>query len=295
MGQAVVEGNIQEAQRRAMQLSYANVRSEKAKIACKKNLDKHSLEAVGVLKQATDKEDKYLIYRINNSQFNGQPNYVFKSSVPMAHLAIDMDQDGPEHPLQAEDAYFNGCHSRCTGYKTLALFVYHTAAMCRILRLATMEVKSELTKEISLFWELFNEMLTEIKGKKYKFNPKSIMVDENGANYCTIRKVFGLEFATSKVVSCQMHYKNDMNRASLKIGDTYKDVFKSICCKMCSVTTIAEYNDRKKQLEEISVIFPQITSWINWWDARKYHIFPAFRQQGYSNVTLAESGNSTLK
>ena len=112
---------------------------------------------------------------------------------------------------------------------------------------------------------------------------------------CTIRKVFGLEFATSKVVSCQMHYKNGVNRASLKIGDTYKDVFKNICREMCSITTIAEYNDRKKQLEEIADIFPQITSWINWWDARKYHIFPAFKQLGYSNVTLAESGNSTLK
>ena len=205
MGQAVAEGNIQEAQRRAMQLSYANVRSEKAKIACKKNPVKHSLEAIGVLKQATDKKDKYLIYQINNSQFNGQPTYVFKSSVPMAQLAIDMDHNGPEHPLQAEDTYFNGCHSRCTGYKTLALFVYHTA-MHRILRLATIEVKSKLTKEISLFWELFNEILSKIKGKNYMFNPKSIMVDENGANYCAIRKVFGLEFATSKVVSCQMHY-----------------------------------------------------------------------------------------
>ena len=294
VGQAVTEGNIKEAQRRAMQLSYANVRLEKAKIAQEKNPDKHSLEAVGILKQATDKEDKYLIYRINNSQFNDQPNYVFKSSAPMAQLAIDMDQNGPEHPLQTEDTYFDGCHSRCTGYKTLALFVYHTA-MHRILWLAMMEVKSESTKEISLFWELFNNILTKIKGKKYKFNPKSIMVDENRANYCTIRKVFGLEFATTKVVSCQMHYKNDMNKASLKIGDNYKGVFKNICCKMCSVTTVAEYNDRKKQLEEIVDIFPHITSWINWWDARKYHIFPAFRQLGYSNVTLAENDLSTLK
>ena len=72
------------------------------------------------------------------------------------------------------------------------------------------------------------------------------MVDENSANYCTIRKVFGLEFATSKVVSCQMHYKNDVNRASLKIADSYKEVFKNICHKMCSVTTVAECNDRKK-------------------------------------------------
>ena len=163
----------------------------------------------------------------------------------MAQLAIDMDKNGPEHPLQSKDAYFDGCHSRCTGYKTLALFVYHTA-MCHMLRLAMMEGKSESTQEISLFWELFNEILSEIKGKNYKVNSKSIMVDENGANYCTIRKVFGLEFATSKVVHCQMHYKNDVNRASLKIGGTYKDVFKNICHEMYSVTTVAEYNDRKK-------------------------------------------------
>ena len=64
---------------------------------------------------------------------------------------------------------------------------------------------------------------------------------------------------------------------------------------MCSVTTVAEYSGRKKWLEEIANIFPQITSWINWWDARKYHIFPAFRWLGYSNVTLAKSGNSTLR
>ena len=54
------------------------------------------------------------------------------------------------------------------------------------------------------------------------------MVDENSTNYCAIRKVFGLEFATSKVVSCQIHYKNDVNRASLKISDSYKDVFKNM-------------------------------------------------------------------
>ena len=152
----------------------------------------------------------------------------------MAQLAIDMDQNGPDHPLKSKDAYFNGYHSRCTGYKTLALFVYHMAMRC-ILSLAMMEVKSESTQEISLFWELFNQILTKIKGKNYKFNPKSIMVDENGANYCAIRKVFGLEFATSKVVSCQMHYKNDVNRASLKTGDTYKDVFKNISHKMCAI------------------------------------------------------------
>ena len=96
-----------------------------------------------------DKEDKYLIYKINKLQFNGCPDYVFKSSAPMAQLAIDMDQDSPEQLLQGEEAYFDTCHSQCVGYKILALFIYHTAMQC-VLRLATMEVKSESTCEITV-------------------------------------------------------------------------------------------------------------------------------------------------
>ena len=121
------------------------------------------------------------------------------------------------------------------------------------------------------------------------------MVDEKGANYCAIRKAFGVECAASKVVSCQMHYKNDVNRVPLKISDSCTDIFKNICHEMCSAATVGEYNNKKKWLEEIANILLEISSWINWWDARKYHIFPVFRHLGYSNVTLAESGNSTLK
>ena len=117
-----------------------------------------------------DKEDKYLIDKINNSLVNRQPDSIFGSSAPMAQFAINMHQGGPEHPLQGEAAYFDGCHSPCVGYKTLALFVYHPA-MWHILRPATMEVKSKPTYEIIVSWELFNEILSDIKGRHYKFNP----------------------------------------------------------------------------------------------------------------------------
>ena len=131
--------------------------------------------------------------------------------------------------------------------------------MCHICRLATMGAKSESSHEISIFWELFNEILSEIKGRNYKLNPRLIMGDENSATYCAIRKVFGKEFATTKVVSCQMHYKNYVNRVSLKISDSYRDVFKMF--SKCSVATVAKYNEKKKWLEEIANIFPEISSW----------------------------------
>ena len=45
-------------------------------------------------------EDKYLIYIIDNCQFNGEPDYLFKNSSSMVQVAIDMDQDGPEIPYK---------------------------------------------------------------------------------------------------------------------------------------------------------------------------------------------------
>ena len=64
---------------------------------------------------------------------------------------------------------------------------------------------------------------------------------------------------------------------------------------MCSTETMAEYHEKKKWLDEIPYIFPDISQWVTWWDARKYHMFPAFRCFHYSNVTLAKSGYGTLK
>ena len=109
-----------------------------------------------------------------------------------------------------------------------------------ILRLATLEVKNELTHEICLFWKLFNEILSQITDEIFTFNPKAIMVDEK---YCTIKQVFGLNFMASKVVSCQMHYKNGVNKSFFRIGPSFRDIFKSICYETSSIATVAQYNE----------------------------------------------------
>ena len=57
-------------------------------------------------------------------------------------ILVDMDQEGSENPLYGEEAYFDGFHLQCVSYKTLAF--YHPAMQC-ILRIATMEVKTEST------------------------------------------------------------------------------------------------------------------------------------------------------
>ena len=63
------------------------------------------------LKATTDREDKYLIYKINNFHFKDDPDYVFKTSHEIAQILVHMDQEGPDNLLQSEKAYFGGSHA----------------------------------------------------------------------------------------------------------------------------------------------------------------------------------------
>ena len=70
------------------------------------------------------------------------------------------------------------------------------------------------------------------------------MVDENDANYCAIKQVAGLDFMKSKVVSCQMHGKNDINKVSFRIGMIFGDELK-ISDTMGTIATMEQYNEQK--------------------------------------------------
>ena len=138
-------------------------------------------------------------------------------------------------------------------------------------RFATMEVKNESTCEITVLWELFNEILSDIKGRDYKFNLRAVMFNENGTNYCAIQRFLGLILS---------HQRWSVGRCTIRMMSIgcpselvkVRDLFKSICHEMCSIVTIAEYNEKKEQLDEITNIFPNITPWITWWDVRTYHM-----------------------
>ena len=89
----------------------------------------------------------------------------------MVKMAIDMDQDGPNNLLQTENAYFDATHSCVHGFKTIGLWLVHPA-MLQILRLASMEIRSENYIEISQFFTLFNRICAQVKEEPgYKFNP----------------------------------------------------------------------------------------------------------------------------
>ena len=153
------------------------------------------------MKQKTDKRDTYHIYHINNRNLNNSSDYVFKASRRMAQLAISMDVDSDEKSvLQEENAYFDATHTRIHEFQSLGLWMYHPA-MRKILRLASMDIHSENSKDIAMFFHLFNEILEKETGRPgYKFNPCTFMCDEGSANYRAIEMEYGTDFTKQRVV-----------------------------------------------------------------------------------------------
>ena len=121
----------------------------------------------------------------------------------MVELAIRMDINGDKNIMQTENTYFDATHSWVHGFKSFGLWVYHPSMQC-MLRLASMEIHSENSKDISQFFSLFNELVVKVfKTEGKMFNPKAFMCDKGGANHKAIRIVYGEDFATSRVVGCQ--------------------------------------------------------------------------------------------
>ena len=176
-------GDSKEAEQAAYDLTDQAFRKIKRSIKAESPLDKvevQSLEAVGHVKEGSDQVDPFHVYKINSKRLYNRPDFVMKSSSKILRLAIDMDVDGPDNPLKSEDAFFDGSHSRCTHFVLLGLWMMHTP-MRRIIRLASVEVRSEKTEELTIFWELLNEMLEKLTKKPgHKFNPNYIMFDEGG-------------------------------------------------------------------------------------------------------------------
>ena len=83
-----------------------------------------------------------------------------------------MDISGPEHIMQEEDSYFDGCPSRCKDFISFGLWGRHPSIR-RLIMLAGMKTRKEDTQAITIFWRKVNEMMVNImKIPDYKFNPK---------------------------------------------------------------------------------------------------------------------------
>ena len=290
------EGDMDATEKEAeIWLDRRKVRRQMEALHPKQGMDHNWFDAVGIVKAKTDTKDPFYIYKIGNKNLSGGSDFVFKSSRRMAKMALDMDVDGEPNLLQMENAYFDATHSRVYGFKSLGLWLIHPA-MKKILCLASMEIRSEHHEQISLFFKLFNEILSIVKEESgYKFNPRYFVCDEAGANYKAIADVYGTEFSAIRVKGCQWHFKLDVKNHVSKLKPEDQETFVSTCNALCDVTTVADYNRLKLVLDDLAEQNPQIKPFILYWDPRKSHIFRPFRGAGLPGVNLSEQGNASFK
>ena len=189
----------------------------------------------------------------------------------------------------------DGMHSRVRGYKTLTLWTYHPG-MNKVMDLAIMECQNENTQMIKHFLQTFNKCLQDYTGiNDYKFDPYGIMCDERGANMNAIEEVFGKEFmAHKRVVTCQGHFKSCARRQLSGIDKDEQKSFEGLIAKLCECYTKGEYDHISSAPKDICD-HNDILHWWEWWEARKYHIIPAFRGFKILGLNLAETGHSMIK
>jgi hypothetical protein len=164
-----------------------------------------NFEALSVFKEKCDEKDEFFVYRVNSRRFNGEPSFVFKSSLHMARLALLMDKKA-DGVLCKEFAHVDATHTRVRNFKTVTLWTYHPV-MRKLLRLAIMEIEEENAENLCKFWQLFNNILAKVSGNEnYLFDPCGFVADEHHANWKSIQTVFGSD-AVNKTVSCEFHYR----------------------------------------------------------------------------------------
>lgn len=261
-------------------------------------VDKQSLEAVGLMKEKTDRIDPFLIHKIhksNDEQWNDEPDFVFCASGVLSEILFLMNQDGDKNPLQGECLFFDGAHSRCTDYIALALWVYHSV-MRKLLRIATMYTRKESAKSVEIFFNQVNDVLQKVSGNpEYILNPRIILCDNSGANLAGMTRVFGQDFVDTRVLGCRFHFLNCVEKAKNKIGEAHRLEFVKGCHALAEVPTVAQYKVQLAILWEICDMYPDSRHFLNWWDARRYHVFKAFRDLDVPGMNLAEIGNSSWK
>ena len=83
-------------------------------------VERHSINAVGIIKQKQDEEDPLHTFKIDDKKLNGKPSFIFKSSTLMARIALLMDQNNKvKTPFQDALAFMDGLPSRVVNDTTL--------------------------------------------------------------------------------------------------------------------------------------------------------------------------------
>ena len=89
-------------------------------------MEQHSIDAVATVKKTQECFDRLHMYELNDKKKEWTTIVCFKSSTPMAKIALLMDQDYPQKtPFQDVVVFMDGLHSHVKDYITLTLWLHN--------------------------------------------------------------------------------------------------------------------------------------------------------------------------
>ena len=271
---------------------------ETDKIQGIRNMKENNIQSfrnLSELKVETDKIDTFLLKKLVCREINKEPSLVMKTSLMSLQIAEKMCRNtlaGQNSSLSQEYAYFDGCSSRTHNYVSLTLWVYHKGWK-RLVRLAVMEAEREDTKNITEFFNLFNEAMREYLGDtNYIWCPAGFLTDSHSANKAAIEKVFGKEMR-DRSAACQFHFRQCARRQLPNIDIHDRQTFRALTHQICYAKTAAEYDTVIKALQALCER-NKLLHWINWWHNRRWFLFDNFRDFDIARMNLAEVGHASM-
>ena len=242
--------------------------------------------------------DRFLIYEWDCDKMKEKGSYVFNTSKVSLEMALKMggkikigEQDST---LNEEPAFFDGMHRRVKNFVTLTMWVFHPG-MRKMQILAVMECPREDTENIELFFRIFNKALCDyLDDDTYVWDPCLLMMDEKGANFEAVSRVFGENFRKTKTVTCQWHFRNCGERYITHLPMDVRLTFRRYCKELCRAHTIEHYRNASKSLVAMAEKHNFI-GWWKFWSPRCSHIVPSLRGFNLPKMNLAEVGQSTMR
>ena len=137
--------------------------------------------------------------------------------------------------------------------------------------------------------------MRQVKGDdKYQYLPCGFLVDVAGANFHGIKVVFG-KAGVLRTAVCQWHFKRCACANTLKhVPDEYEESYKKHVNDLCVAPTEAEYQCIITALRFICEEC-NCPGWLDWWEARRIHLIPAYRGFSIPMLNMAEIGQSMLR
>ena len=116
-----------------------------------------------------------------------------------------MDTDGAGF-LNGGYYFASGTFKRCPGFFiTLSVYVY-AGILRKMIKLATMNVKSENAENWIIFWNMLNQVISSLLSRQEKFNFLGWYVDETGGVWKALKDIYGEGVIKHKTVSCEKHF-----------------------------------------------------------------------------------------